>query len=778
MDTFAALSPTTFAAPKPYDPDADRTLIERLSTPLRGADIASAYDAAERSRLLVDSHRSADIARADWFSRAADRVKAASGVDLPNPYYAPVSPSSEPTGLMNASADPMGGRSRGDLERSFFQRVGELVAAHPELADIDPALVEAGARGNAIEADRALGRLAADPNVNPIGRFLGETAGVLVGGVRAADPAALASFGLPVGGAGASVLARIADAAVVQGVGGAAIAAAEQPGVQARRAELGLDAGLGPGVANVAAGALGGALGGAVFQGAGEALGGLASRLFGGRVRPEDVAPLVAEARARGAFVAEDDAAALVRAAHHDAATADMLAARPDTVPEHAAARQLADGLRAVEDPSAPLPLMDRPVAPGTTDDVARALVDTAADPLDAVARLRASEEATASALVSDDPALRDLGRLATLDRSVDARIASGEIDPVHASIVAATTPDPSLQGAALAAIGEAKPRSPAEARLVAADAVAANSPLPTPLDGRGRKPRPERPVSLIEFLAGGPGLAPDPDLAALFGGANPFLPGRGRLIRRSGGMSLDHAREAALEAGYLVDAGFLDGSPSTSTIRDLLDAIDAEVRGSKRYPWGEHVAPVQEDPVPAADLRRLVKSVSSAVRFADGFEADPFILETAARLLWEGRHTDPIAAFDDAALAFERSLMRESEQFPDIQRGRIDDVGEIPGWDFPSEPGGSPQAGEPVGPRREAAGRGRVENARPGGEASPYGGRDRGAPAPGLNQSEIRDAVPFVRDDGTISLVRRAEIARVAERERWMGDVVAACKA
>ncbi len=56
---------------------------------------------------------------------------------------------------------------------------------------------------------------------------------------------------------------------------------------------------------------------------------------------------------------------------------------------------------------------------------------------------------------------------------------------------------------------------------------------------------------------------------------------GRRRLVRQ-GGWPLDYAREAAEEADYL--RGNHNG---TSTVNDLLDAIDAEMRGQKRYPDG-----------------------------------------------------------------------------------------------------------------------------------------------------------------------------------------------
>lgn len=47
-------------------------------------------------------------------------------------------------------------------------------------------------------------------------------------------------------------------------------------------------------------------------------------------------------------------------------------------------------------------------------------------------------------------------------------------------------------------------------------------------------------------------------------------------LVRKRGGLSLDYAREAAAEAGYL---------PADSYVSDLLDAVNAEIRGRPVYP-------------------------------------------------------------------------------------------------------------------------------------------------------------------------------------------------
>lgn len=89
---------------------------------------------------------------------------------------------------------------------------------------------------------------------------------------------------------------------------------------------------------------------------------------------------------------------------------------------------------------------------------------------------------------------------------------------------------------------------------------------------------------SLLEFLASKGGLGPDAELGAI--GAERHTVGveglgRRKLVRQ-GGMPLDSAREAAEEAGY-----FRGQNGATTTPRELLDAIDAEIRGQKRYREG-----------------------------------------------------------------------------------------------------------------------------------------------------------------------------------------------
>lgn len=93
-------------------------------------------------------------------------------------------------------------------------------------------------------------------------------------------------------------------------------------------------------------------------------------------------------------------------------------------------------------------------------------------------------------------------------------------------------------------------------------------------------------PPSLLQFIASKGGLTPDAELEAigLANGHRTQIPGQKGFfgVVSNRGVGLDRMREAAEQAGYLRGA---DGG--TSTPRDFLDAIDAELRGQKRFPEG-----------------------------------------------------------------------------------------------------------------------------------------------------------------------------------------------
>jgi hypothetical protein len=93
-------------------------------------------------------------------------------------------------------------------------------------------------------------------------------------------------------------------------------------------------------------------------------------------------------------------------------------------------------------------------------------------------------------------------------------------------------------------------------------------------------------PLSLLEFIASKGGLKPDAELDAIGlnhgpSGADSRPEGFFGTVRKNGA-DIDRMREAAQEAGY-----FRDSHGGTSTPTEFLDAIDAELRGQKKYPAG-----------------------------------------------------------------------------------------------------------------------------------------------------------------------------------------------
>ncbi|MGJ5074577.1 hypothetical protein [Bradyrhizobium oligotrophicum] len=198
---------------------------------------------------------------------------------------------------------------------------------------------------------------------------------------------------------------------------------------------------------------------------------------------------------------------------------------------------------------------------------------------------------------------------------------------------------------------------------------------------------------SLLKFIASKGGLGPDAELEAI--GAHGHVvnvegSGRRKLVRQ-GGWPLDYAREAAEEAGYL-----RGDRNATSTQRDFLDAIDAEMRGQKRYPEGfeghatkreqaarsereqhdyeQHIRGLEEDLAAAGhgelnpDVRRRAVELMSR----EGVDADTAVEHAFAQLEQEdaaglgrfpGERAPPAAASMAAQPSGSGFTMRDVEQ-------------------------------------------------------------------------------------------------------------------
>lgn len=620
MDTMAKWSDTNFTAPAPYSDLVPRTWGEALSDwganlgsapkaafdPVQRAGFGEIFGASERQSRLVANSAWSRARLEDVYDETIEQVKKATGVSLDNPLRSWAGWNAGDTTLESL---PSKGRSPLEAEMdAFTNRLDELKRSYPEaLASLDPhqnmrELGDTAAR----MAEEAAAQQAAREDINPVLAGIARFTGGLWGGRK--DPVNWASLliGGGAGGVGRTALQRITLEGAAQGATNAGLTAITEPSIQEGRAAAGLPHGASEAWDDIKMSALFGAIPG-LGIGAARELAPAVKRLWSGNGKAEDFKAV----REAGGFIPADTEHAYRGAQAAEAANGDLLRAVPETVPEHAAPVQLAEGYRAVVDPDAPLPLIDLPVPRGVTDKEARDIVAAAGSMDEAMAGLRAShlefeaavdaevarsagavsaktaaldgeiadlrqqlsqavvgqrdaaarqpqsdvpaqiaaletrleklrpgsakareleqrlaglrepvealdqadaavgelrrklverqsdrarlgpEVASArraaeqkvmrrktsglsSALGADDPALRDLGRVATLDPSLAAHVASGEVHPTHAAIVAATTHDPDLQASAVAALREARPSTAAEARTVVSDHVSA----------------------------------------------------------------------------------------------------------------------------------------------------------------------------------------------------------------------------------------------------------------------------------------------------------------
>lgn len=127
---------------------------------------------------------------------------------------------------------------------------------------------------------------------------------------------------------------------------------------------------------------------------------------------------------------------------------------------------------------------------------------------------------------------------------------------------------------------------------------------------------------SLVEFLAAQGGVIEEKgELAAI--GAEALARRRGGADRR---MSLDHARQAAEEAGYIGRPG----ETQTTSVRDLLDAIDQEMRGRPVHARGEEGAARADADAERAAIESAVHEVIAQA----GPGVDDALVRRAAELV------------------------------------------------------------------------------------------------------------------------------------------------
>lgn len=275
--------PTTFAEPEDAAPFSAR-LYRALPLPIPGTSFAvprdvientetyaNIFTTAERQQRLVNNAFSAERSAEEAYDQRIAAIKDATGIELENPLRGGYAMDArkqirdEIRANSMQSIDAKGGVP--EYQRRIFDaKVAEVQQKHPDL--LLPTTEEAAkdiARTAEFEAN------AATQGANPIGSFVAGMAGGLWAGRR--DPLFVGSlFAGPVGATGKTVLARIVDSGIRQGLFNAGIAALEQPTVQAWRKEVGVRSGLEPAVENVGLAFLFGFIPGAAFRGVHEAV--------------------------------------------------------------------------------------------------------------------------------------------------------------------------------------------------------------------------------------------------------------------------------------------------------------------------------------------------------------------------------------------------------------------------------------------------------------------------------------------------------------------------
>lgn len=811
---------------------APRDIGAAVADPQRRSGLAALYDASERQTRLVDASSARRAAQEDVYDRMIAEVRRVTGEDLANPL---VRNTSELAGRIGRGEftgwqDPRLEELIAGRQDAFLARVQELKAKYGDRLAVDPFTpVPAQARANAAGSEADFKREWARTDLPLAGQVAAMFAGAMIGSRE--DPLFWLSlpFGGPAKGATGPV-ARIATSALSNAVANAGFSAVAQPTVQGWRREIGVESGLGEAAQNIGmAFAIGGVAGGGLTA-AGEGL----SAAFRGKGSAARAIKAIEDA---GGFV-DDDTRAALRAAEM-AGEADAATFRvPDGVNPAEAAQSLADAARAAVEVDAPLPMGSRPVRPGVTDGLAREILDDADDPVAALSRLRENSDAVESAIASDLADVRAAGYAATLSDAAFARVLSGEVDPVAASVVARMVDDPAGQAAMIGRLAEAGARTEEAAREVVSDAIRAENAVRsaeaamddvTTIDMTVmRRPVRRQALSLLEFIASRGGLKPDGELDAIFNGRR-FVPGFGPLVRENG-QTLDRAFEAALEAGYFRDARFDAGGPRSVNYNEMLMAIEAEHRGRKLYAETDRAEMEMRDLKERnAELRRQVESQME--RFFFEYDIPP---QSIDRKLWaRTRELLERGEFDDPDIAYERAVMEDSHRYDEVvaarRKERPDD---IPGFDTPDDgrpaprarkansqaadagPGGARAAGEE--PRAGGGDAGRTEGTAAGEQflvpgidpldpraiaelaaARPLTGGDAAPPAGGLfddaaraqmdlmdspavrraDPSETRNLVPMIDDAGNAVAVDRASLEFAGERPRLLADIVTACR-
>ena len=265
-------------------------------------------------------------------------------------------------------------------------------------------------------------------------------------------------------------------------------------------------------------------------------------------------------------------------------------------------------------------------------------------------------------------------------------------------------------------------------------------------------------PTPLLRFIAERGGISARDelisDLRQSIGAKNRFIPGMGQLIRepetlstaarragQSGAMTIDRAREAAIEAGLL---------PEGATISDFLDRMDHELRG--------HVPPEAKegtDPTEIAHAEHnFLEGINDAVKEAGGAELSDTERERALELHRTEGLTDPVEIIE--RLALEADDTETAAGAP--ARAEL-----IPGWDAPAAPRPAPGPGAATAPGQPTEPGGATTRA--GGEAEKPNTVDPNAPLPRA-ESKLMDKAGNIRVENLNTPEDVSEVIRQTARD------------
>ncbi len=293
------------------------------------------------------------------------------------------------------------------------------------------------------------------------------------------------------------------------------------------------------------------------------------------------------------------------------------------------------------------------------------------------------------------------------------------------------------------------------------------------------RQAKSDKPVSLMQFLAENGGIQDQGGELKARDLHTKMIPGQGRLVRKDG-MTLDHARELAVEAGYLEDAGRQSGGQSQSTIQDLLDALDRENSGQKVV--------TQQDQTHAQAMEAETKAKAGEAQLADrysptdkafiekhGFSAFEALDLTLYRhgmawTDWKPADLDKIAALINDNMSAENALERvalESERPEDVNLANQEDAGIVPFDEVYTRP--APESGGRVHPSRPEEPGPSPEKAAGGERTSPADAGQTGQPT-----GEPGQAAPVTSEKtaaGEQTVVPGAEQISQAEQAQRKSD-------